>query len=115
MGRLTGVKPRLGTLRPRLAQVEDARREIDRRRDQRHWRKWYKTARWQALRWSVLVRDLFTCQRCGLIEGNTSKLVADHRRAHRGDEALFWDERNLQCLCAPCHSGAKQREEMADA
>ncbi|PSJ19969.1 HNH endonuclease, partial [Halomonas sp. ND22Bw] len=34
---------------------------------------------------------------------------------HRGDEALFWDFDNLQCLCGACHSGAKQREEQATA
>lgn len=76
-------------------------------------RKWYKLARWQKLRMKVLIRDLFTCQMegCGRIEHNTSLLVADHKKAHRGDEALFWDERNLQCLCKPCHDRLKQREE----
>lgn len=115
MARLSSVKPRLGTLRPRLAQRDDARAEMDRRRELRPWRKWYKTARWAKLRWAVLVRDLFTCCRCGVIEADTSQLVADHRKPHRGDEALFWDFDNLQCLCGPCHSGAKQREEQAGA
>ena len=86
---------------------------MDRSRDQRPYRKWYKTARWRALRWAVLVRDLFTCQMCGRVEADTSKLVADHRKPHRGDETLFWDILNLWCLCAWCHSGAKQREEAA--
>ncbi len=90
----------------------------------------YKTAAWQRLRWSILVRDGFTCQRCGwehplatkaralqaigradLIEGRAPELVADHRRPHRGDEALFWADGNLQCLCKGCHDGAKQSEE----
>ena len=64
----------------------------------------------------VLVRDLFTCQwpGCGRIEANTSQLVADHRRPHRGDERLFWDDRNLQCLCKPCHDGPKARAEADD-
>lgn len=75
------------------------------------WRRWYKTARWQRLRWQVLVRDLFTCRRCGRVEGDTSQLVADHRVPHRGDERLFWDEANLQCLCKLCHDSAKQSEE----
>nr|WP_243256973.1 HNH endonuclease signature motif containing protein [Rhizobium skierniewicense] len=48
---------------------------------------------------------------CGRIDGNTSRLVADHKIPHRGDEALFWDESNLQCLCKPCHDGLKQRQE----
>lgn len=113
MARLTALPARLSSLRPRLAQRADARAELDRRRDQRPWRKWYKTARWKALRWSVLIRDLFTCQMCRHIEGDTSKLVADHRVPHRGDETLFWDEANLWTLCAGCHSGAKQREENA--
>lgn len=77
------------------------------------WRGWYKTARWQRLRWLVLVRDLFTCQMagCGRIDPDTSKLVADHKAPHRGDERLFWDAGNLQCLCKPCHDRLKQSEE----
>lgn len=74
------------------------------------WRRWYKTAEWQRLRWSVLVDAIFTCRRCGRI-GNSPELVADHITPHRGDRALFFDRANLQCLCKPCHDGAKQREE----
>lgn len=112
MGRLTAIKPRLAGLRPKLSAIE-ARQEYDRDRDREGWRAWYKTSRWQKLRWSILTRDLFTCQwpGCGRIESDTSQLVADHRRAHRGDEKLFWDERNLQTLCKPCHDSRKQREE----
>lgn len=113
MGRLTTLRPRLGGLRPRLAGLPDDRQAFDRDRDRQPWRKWYKMARWQKLRMSVLVRDLFTCQwqGCGRIEPDTSQLVADHHRPHRGDEQLFWDETNLWCLCKPCHDSAKQREE----
>jgi 5-methylcytosine-specific restriction endonuclease McrA len=75
------------------------------------WRKLYKTAHWQALRIRVFVRDLFTCQRCGRLEGDTSKLVADHKKPHRGDERLFFDESNVETLCKPCHDAEKQREE----
>ena len=75
------------------------------------WRAWAKTARWQKLRWSVLVRDLFTCQICRRIEADTALLVADHKRAHRGDERLFWNPDNLQCLCKSCHDTVKQAEE----
>lgn len=77
------------------------------------WRRWYKTARWQKLRWAVLVRDLFRCARCGRIEADTARLVADHKVPHRGDERLFWDADNLQCLCKACHDGVKQAEEQA--
>ena len=84
-------------------------------RDQvREDRRWYKTARWQRLRWSVLVAAIFTCRMCGRIEADTSRLVADHVVPHRGSEVLFWDGGNLQCLCEGCHSRAKQREEAAE-
>jgi 5-methylcytosine-specific restriction protein A len=113
MGRLKQLAPRLGMLSSRLSAPSGDRQAFDRKRDEQVWRRWYKTARWQALRWSVLLRDLFTCQwpGCGRIEGDTSQLVADHRKPHRGDEALFWDAGNLWCLCKRCHDSAKQREE----
>ena len=91
--------------------IDEAGRERD-RNSFNPLRALYRTARWRKLRWSVLVRDLFTCQMCGRIENDTSKLVADHRQPHRGVEALFWDEPNIWTLCAsPCHSKHKQREE----
>ncbi|WP_210330832.1 HNH endonuclease [Mesorhizobium sp. NBSH29] len=93
---------------------------LDRDRSRHHdtggpWRAWYKTARWQKLRWRVLVRDLFTCQMtgCGRIEHDSSQLVADHIKAHRGDVDLFWDETNLQCLCKRCHDKGKQQAEQS--
>lgn len=75
------------------------------------WRKWYKTARWQALRLSTFVRDLFTCQICGRLEGDTSKLVCDHKKPHRGSEQLFFNPLNLQTLCTHCHDTVKRQEE----
>ncbi|WPY93171.1 HNH endonuclease [Limimaricola variabilis] len=110
MARLKQLGQPLRSLAPRLSYAE--RPSESRERDARHaWRSWYKTARWQALRWEVLVEAAFTCVRCHRIEGDTSLLVADHKSPHRGDPALFWDRGNLQCLCKGCHDGAKQREE----
>jgi 5-methylcytosine-specific restriction enzyme A len=115
MGRLTALPARLKPAGHRLMRalsIEPVSRS--RMRDETvPWRRWYKTARWQRLRWSVLVRDLFTCRLCRRIEADTSQLVADHRVPHRGDEALFWDDGNLQCLCKACHDGVKQGEERA--
>ncbi|MGZ9812629.1 HNH endonuclease [Pseudoroseicyclus sp. H15] len=109
MGRLKTLKPELRRAPARLGFLP---RDVEERRTNplRHL---YKTARWQRLRWKVLTRDLFTCRRCHKLEADTSLLVADHVIPHRGDEALFWDEGNLQCLCTTCHDGAKQREEAA--
>lgn len=75
------------------------------------YKRWYKTKRWQQLRWAVLVRCRFTCGMCGAIVSNSRNLVADHKRPHRGDEALFWDDANLWAVCKPCHDGEKQRIE----
>ena len=115
MGRLKMLKPRLMPLAPRLATPAPVS-ETDRSRQRdatQAWRSWYKTARWQRLRWSVLVRDLFTCRRCGCVEADTSQLVGDHVAPHRGDPVLFWDDANLQCLCKRCHDKDKQAEERA--
>jgi 5-methylcytosine-specific restriction protein A len=115
MGRLKQLPSRLSALPPRLASgapMTEAGRS-QHRDASHHWRKRYKTARWQKLRWSVLMRDLFTCRRCRRIEANTSQLVADHVSPHRGNEVMFWDAGNLQCLCKPCHDRDKQAEERA--
>ena len=78
------------------------------------WHNWYKTARWERLRQRVFLRDLYHCQcGCGRLEGDTSKLVADHKIPHRGDEQKFWDEDNIQTLYKPCHDRLKQKQEQA--
>jgi 5-methylcytosine-specific restriction endonuclease McrA len=75
------------------------------------WKRWYKLARWSRLRMATFLRDMFTCQMCGRIEGNTSRLVCDHIKPHRGDERLFWDSDNQQTLCKVCHDTVKRLEE----
>lgn len=114
MARLKRLRDGLSRMPPRVAYLERTERDVDKaRKDANPMRAAYGTARWQRLRWSVLVRDLFTCQwpGCGELVGDTSQLVADHKVPHRGDPALFWDEANLWCLCKRCHDSAKQREE----
>lgn len=109
MTKLTYLEPRLApSVRPTLAPAKSEERE---RNVRSPWRNWYKLKRWREMRDRVLLVALFTCARCGRLEGDTSKLVCDHKRPHRGNPDLFWDERNLQCLCWECHSGDKQREE----
>jgi 5-methylcytosine-specific restriction endonuclease McrA len=120
MGRLTAIKPRLTPLGNRLAALprEQAEAERFRTRDKQiKWRAWYKTARWRKLRLEILTRDLFTCQMegCGCIEPDTSQLVCDHVIPHRGDERLFWNPANLQCLCKACHDSRKQKLERSNA
>jgi 5-methylcytosine-specific restriction endonuclease McrA len=112
MGRLTALKPRLAPAPSRLHRATDER-SLDRRRlADTETRKLHKTKRWQDLRWSVLVRDLFTCQICERIEGDTSQLVCDHVEPHRGDVEKFWAG-PFQTLCKACHDSVKQKEEIA--
>lgn len=113
MAKLTNLRSSLASLAPKVAFTQDSQAKEQRVLAPAIHKRWYGTARWKRLRWSILLRDLFTCQMCGRIEPDTSKLVADHKRPHRGSEALFWLDTNLWTLCAPCHSGAKQREEQA--
>lgn len=114
MGRLTQIGARIARAPRRLAPPSGSDR--DRVRDKLlSWRSWYKTARWQRLRWDVLVRDGFRCRLCNRIEPDSAQLVADHVVAHRGDEALFWDAGNLQCVCKPCHDRDKQSAERRGA
>lgn len=109
MGRLTQLPTRLTSPAKRLKEPEAAAPLIH--RDNAPWRRLYNTARWRALRWATLERDNFTCRMCGRLQGDTSQLVCDHKRPHRGNLTLFWDEANLQAVCKPCHDGAKQRLE----
>lgn len=112
MPKIKTLKPLVPKMAPRIGYATGDEGGRSRYRDETQaWRGWYKTGKWQRLRWSVLVRDHFTCRTCGSVETNTSQLVADHKTPHRGDEALFWDEDNLQCLCKTCHDTVKQREE----
>jgi len=113
MVRVRSAPARLaGTPARRLAPAVDWERESSRRQvaPLRHL---YSTKGWQRLRWQVLLEAAFTCAMCGLVEGRTAKLVADHIEPHRGDEALFWERSNLQCLCKACHDRSKQRSEAA--
>lgn len=58
----------------------------------------YNTGAWRKMRAAFLGSHPF-CARCG-----SPATVADHVIPHRGNEALFFDEANLQPLCKACHS-----------
>ncbi|RJE87972.1 HNH endonuclease [Paracoccus onubensis] len=117
---------RLGQMPSRFAGVASAGQRLSKsfadrsaqRRTVTPWRNWYNSKEWRDLRWSVLVADQFICRRCGTLcdpdpasRNEPNAPVADHRKPHRGDRALFFDRDNLQCLCKRCHDGAKQAEE----
>ncbi|MDW9781803.1 HNH endonuclease [Sinorhizobium meliloti] len=110
MSRLSTLKPRISSASYTLNKADPLTREQERAK-RSPWRKWYGLKRWRDMRWDVLTEALFTCQMCGNLESDTSKLVADHRKPHRGKPELFWDRNNLWCLCEACHSSEKQKEE----
>ncbi len=115
MSRLGRLSQPLSPAQPRIGYIATDEKAYDRARGQAYpWRKWYYTKRWKLLRMRVFERDGFRCRMCGRLEGDTSKLVADHIEPHRGDPAKFWDEGgNVQTLCKPCHDGDKQKLERA--
>ncbi len=116
MGRLSGLKPRIATLQPRIGRAPSDEVARNRQRDaEQAWRSWYKTARWQKLRQEVIVRDLYTCKKTGvLLTGKhpaPNSPVVDHVKAHKGDERLFWDADNLMTVSKAYHDSVKQAEE----
>ncbi|MCP4616634.1 MAG: HNH endonuclease [Bradyrhizobium sp.] len=58
----------------------------------------YDTAQWQRYRTNQLL-SMPSCADCG---GPAD--TVHHMREHRGDRELFFDEGNLQSLCAACHA-----------
>lgn len=116
MGRLSAAKPRLGSMPSRLGAAAKSEAERSRHRDQTQaWRSWYKTARWQRLRLKVLARDGYVCQATGVaLMGKypaANSPVVDHKRPHRGDAELFWDETNLHAVSKAWHDQVKQKLE----
>lgn len=104
--RLTPPAPRLKTARA----IRDKRYSPD-----KQVRAWYRSSRWLKLRMEVLVRDLFFCQRTGvlLVSGKTApnSAVVHHKTPHKGDERLFWDINNLEAVSKEWHDSEAQAQE----
>ena len=76
------------------------------------WHHLYNGKRWHRLRWHQLQREPL-CRFCAALGQTTAATVIDHKTPHKGDEALFFDEGNLQSLCEAHHNSSKQRAEKA--
>lgn len=70
----------------------------------------YADKRWYRLRYKQLQREQL-CQFCAERHVVRPASIADHIKAHRGDEELFFDPKNLQSLCKHCHDSIKQQME----
>jgi 5-methylcytosine-specific restriction endonuclease McrA len=120
LGRLKTLQPRIGSLPPRIGRAPGDEQARLRERDQSvSWRSWYKQQRWQKLRQQILIRDKYTCQQTGVLcigkHPAPNSPVVDHIRPHRGDERLFFDPSNLQCVSKAYHDSEKQKQERAQA
>jgi len=95
--------------------LREAKREHDRKRRSDPLRKLYNTARWAAIRLIVLARDPL-CMDGRVCECKALSTVVDHKMPARlwvcngGD---FFDESNLQGLCAACHNTKTAEEDGA--
>jgi len=69
-------------------------------------RRWYRTARWKALRAQVVRDQAYRCAMCGTL---TLTLEVDHIRKHQGNPLHFWQRANLQALCGACHARKTRR------
>lgn len=70
----------------------------------------YKTKDWKRLRANQLKRQPW-CE-LALKQGRKVKAtVVHHKKAHRGDPALFFDPRNLESLSKSAHDTIKQSRE----
>ncbi len=65
---------------------------------------------WQKYRLTFL-REHPLCQMHLAIGGVVQATVVDHIVPHKGNQSLFWDSKNHQAVCKPCHDRHKQRLE----
>ena len=65
------------------------------------------SARGYNRRWQKVSKQYLTihplCENCLKNGKYTKATVVDHIKPHRGDPELFWDPKNWQALCKPCH------------
>lgn len=120
MPKLRNIGTTLSIASPKLAYAQGDKRAADRSREQlAPWRAWYRTERWQRLRLQVFLRDLYTCQRSGVLcmgkHPEPNSPVANHKRPHKGDPALFWDINNIETVSKKVHDTIVQAEERRDS
>jgi 5-methylcytosine-specific restriction protein A len=61
-------------------------------------------ARWRDYRIEFLSRNRFCADPFEIHEIPVFADVVDHRKPHKGNMELFWDESNHQALCEFCHN-----------
>lgn len=74
------------------------------------YRKLYKSSAWLKGRLVFLAQNPL-CKRCFDAKRTTPATVVHHVKPHKGDLTLFFDWRNWEPICAPCHDIDAQGEE----
>lgn len=59
-------------------------------------------SKWQRAS-KAFLRENPLCEECKRNGKYVQATVVDHKTPHRGNQELFWDKRNWQALCKPCH------------
>jgi 5-methylcytosine-specific restriction enzyme A len=85
----------------------EVKRELDRQRPSAA-RRGYGP-RWRRARAAFLAQHPL-CTACRAEGRVVPATVVDHVLPHRGDQKLFWDERNWAPACKPCHDAKTARE-----
>ena len=102
-----------------MALTGEQKRPHLRRPEAEQYRNLYKDPRWcgpNGIRQQALVRDLFTCQRCGCLLITVNRhhpraAVVNHKIARKSDVALFFDLENTESVCKADHDALIQKEE----
>lgn len=76
------------------------------------------TTKWEIERLKYLKANPL-CRYCEAKGLTVEAKVVDHITPHRGPDGqsnykMFWDRKNWQPLCYPCHNSTKQAEERRD-
>ena len=105
--KLTCLKPRLATsnasrLTASRPDTPDAQRGTAHQRGYGY--KWQKASK-------AWLKAHPLCEYCKREGYDNAASLVDHKVPHRGDMKLFWDSKNWQSLCAPCHNSTKKKEE----
>lgn len=74
------------------------------------WYKWYSSSRWLKMRAKHLAANPI-CVMCAQSNLKTLATVCDHKVSPKGNEAMFFDESNVQSLCVDHHNSSKQQVE----
>jgi len=88
--------------------LQQVRQQTDERRGSASSRGY--NSRWRKARATWLSRHPL-CAECERQRRVAPATVVDHITPHRGDQDLFWDTKNWQSLCKPCHDKKTARED----